>query len=129
MILWFWLNVCMAVKQYEKLGRITDSMALVQIFQLLYIFDSNYMEPSILTQMDITTDGFGYMLAVGDLVWVPFTYGLQARYLALHPKDLGWFWSAAIVALNATGYYIFRISNEEKNVFRLGSNPKSELKV
>ena len=36
--------------------------------------------------MDITTDGFGYMLAFGDLAWVPFTYSLQARpeYLA-HP--------------------------------------------
>eukprot|EP00964_Phaeocystis_antarctica_P106704 scaffold71517_cov55-Phaeocystis_antarctica.AAC.5 len=29
--------------------------------------------------MDITTDGFGYMLAFGDLAWVPFTYSLQAR--------------------------------------------------
>lgn len=27
--------------------------------------------------MDITTDGFGFMLSVGDLVWVPFTYSLQ----------------------------------------------------
>lgn len=31
--------------------------------------------------MDITTDGFGFMLAFGDLSWVPFTYSLQA----LHP--------------------------------------------
>ena len=34
---------------------------------------------AILTTMDITTDGFGYMLAFGDLAWVPFTYSLQAR--------------------------------------------------
>jgi hypothetical protein len=27
--------------------------------------------------MDITTDGFGFMLAFGDLAWVPFTYTLQ----------------------------------------------------
>ena len=31
--------------------------------------------------MDITTDGFGFMLAFGDLVWVPFTYSLQCRYI------------------------------------------------
>ena len=36
-------------------------------------------EQAILTTMDITTDGFGYMLAFGDLAWVPFTYSLQAR--------------------------------------------------
>ena len=39
--------------------------------------------------MDITTDGFGYMLAFGDLVWLPFTYSLHARYLATHPVRLG----------------------------------------
>lgn len=35
--------------------------------------------------MDITTEGFGFMLAFGDLTWVPFTYSLQARYLVDHP--------------------------------------------
>ena len=38
-------------------------------------------EQAILTTMDITTDGFGHMLAFGDLSWVPFTYSLQARAL------------------------------------------------
>jgi delta14-sterol reductase len=37
------------------------------------------MEKAILTTMDITTDGFGFMLAFGDLAWVPFIYSLQAR--------------------------------------------------
>lgn len=32
---------------------------------------------AILTTMDITTDGFGFMLVFGDLAWVPFTYSLQ----------------------------------------------------
>ena len=38
--------------------------------------------------MDITTDGFGYMLAFGDLSWVPFTYSLQARILVDHDPQL-----------------------------------------
>ena len=36
--------------------------------------------------MDITTDGFGFMLVFGDIAWVPFTYCLQARYLADNPR-------------------------------------------
>jgi Delta14-sterol reductase len=40
------------------------------------------LQQAILTTMDITTDGFGFMLAFGDLAWVPFTYTLQAHYLA-----------------------------------------------
>jgi hypothetical protein len=65
------------------------------------------------------------MLAVGDLLWVPFVYSLQARYLAFRPKDLGYAWSALILAVNFLGYYIFRASNNEKNEFRNGRNSKS----
>lgn len=75
--------------------------------------------------MDITTDGFGFMLAVGDLAWVPFTYSVQARYLAFNPVELGPIWTAVIVIVNLTGYWIFRDSNGEKNDFRNGKNPKS----
>ena len=74
--------------------------------------------------MDITTDGFGYMLSIGDLTWVPFVYSLQARYLAFHPVVLGPVATAAIVVVNLIGYYIFRDANAEKNDFRNGKNPK-----
>ncbi len=74
--------------------------------------------------MDITTDGFGFMLAFGDLTFVPFTYSIQAHYLAYHPVDLGLYATAAITALELTGLYIFRVSNNEKNEFRKGNNPK-----
>lgn len=74
--------------------------------------------------MDITTDGFGFMLSVGDLTWVPFVYSLQARYLAFRPVDLGLLGTASIIAFNMLGYYIFRTANGEKNDFRNGKNPK-----
>jgi delta14-sterol reductase len=82
-------------------------------------------QPALFTTMDIVTDGFGFMLAVGDLLWVPFVYSLQARYLAFRPKELSWPAIIAILAVNFTGYYIFRTSNNEKNEFRNGGNPKS----
>lgn len=75
--------------------------------------------------MDITSDGFGFMLAVGDLTWVPFVYSLQARYLAFHPVELGPINTVAILLVNFLGYYIFRDANGEKNDFRNGRNPKS----
>jgi hypothetical protein len=84
-------------------------------------------KPSLFTTMDIVTDGFGFMLSVGDLVVVPFTYSLQARYLAFHPVDLGPLWTLAVLGTNLLGYYIFRIANAEKDDFRKGKNPKSKL--
>ena len=50
--------------------------------------------------MDIMCDGFGFMLAFGDLVWVPFLYCLQPRYLADHPTELQWHTMAGIALLN-----------------------------
>jgi delta14-sterol reductase len=77
--------------------------------------------------MDITSDGFGFMLSVGDLLFVPFVYTLQARYLAFHPVELGPLRTAGVLLVNFLGYYIFRTANGEKNDFRNGSNPKSAL--
>ena len=82
-------------------------------------------QSAILNQMDITTDGFGFMLAFGDLVFVPFTYGLQARYLAFTPIDLGLPACAAIVAVKLLGVWAFKGANIEKFDFRNGRNPKS----
>ncbi|TPX33713.1 hypothetical protein SmJEL517_g03422 [Synchytrium microbalum] len=118
---WAVLNAAFAAKQYTELGRVTDSMVLVNAFQAYYVVDALWNEPAILTTMDIVMDGFGYMLAFGDLAWVPFTYSLQARYLADHPNDLGATKAAAIVALKLLGLYIFRASNSQKNAFR--TNP------
>eukprot|EP00631_Chrysoreinhardia_giraudii_P000668 CAMPEP_0197415852 /NCGR_PEP_ID=MMETSP1170-20131217/2286_1 /TAXON_ID=54406 /ORGANISM="Sarcinochrysis sp, Strain CCMP770" /LENGTH=52 /DNA_ID=CAMNT_0042942695 /DNA_START=1 /DNA_END=155 /DNA_ORIENTATION=+ len=50
--------------------------------------------------MDITTDGFGVMLAFGDLAWVPFTYCLQARFLVHHDPNLPTWALVVIAALN-----------------------------
>ena len=77
--------------------------------------------------MDITTDGFGFMLSVGDLSWVPFTYSLQARYLAFEHVELGGVGTAIVVVVAFTGYWIFRSANGEKNDFRNGRNPKSRF--
>ena len=93
-------------------------MALVCLFHAAYVADALWHERAILTTMDITTDGFGFMLAFGDLAWVPFTYSLQARYLVDYPSELGWTSIFFILLLNAVAYAIFRGSNSQKDAFR-----------
>lgn len=118
---WILLDFTFMAHQYKTYGFITDSMFLITAFQTLYVLDSFWMESAIMTQMDITTDGFGFMLAFGDLVWVPFTYSVQARYLSVYPLTLGIFGTAGVLCALGLGYYIFRSSNNEKNRFR--TNP------
>jgi isoprenylcysteine carboxyl methyltransferase (ICMT) family protein YpbQ len=128
LILWVLLNISVACEQGLRRGglaKITDSMILVQLFQGWYVADALYNEPAIFTTMDITTDGFGFMLAIGDLTWVPFVYSLQARYLVMNPIELGPLWTTLIFLTNLVGYYIFRSANGEKNDFRNGKNPKN----
>ena len=48
--------------------------------------DALWNEQAILSTMDITSDGFGYMLAFGDLAWVPFGFSTAARYLVDYPQ-------------------------------------------
>ncbi|KAJ8072418.1 erg24, C-14 sterol reductase [Marasmius tenuissimus] len=128
LILWALIDISMACEQAVRRGglaNVTDSMWLVLLFQIGYVADGLYNEPAILTTMDITTDGFGFMLSVGDLAWVPFVYSLQARYLVFNQKELGPVISALIFLVNGSGYYIFRDANGEKNDFRNGKNPKN----
>ena len=105
---WILLNFGFMHEQYMRLGLITKPMVLVNVFQLIYVVDALWNEPAILTTMDVTTDGFGFMLVFGDLVWVPFTYSLQCRYILENNVDISLAMTAFIIIVQATGYYVFR---------------------
>lgn len=118
---WGVLLVGLALAQRNNItdgGGITNSMWMVCAFQGLYIADSLWFEKAILTTMDITSDGFGWMLAFGDLAVVPFTYTLQAFYLVNNPVRLTTLSVVLISALNLLGYYLFRGANLQKDRFR-----------
>ncbi|RDD42549.1 Lamin-B receptor [Trichoplax sp. H2] len=126
---WIMINFCMAVKQYEKHGSVTTSMLLVCFFEFWYILDALWFEEAILSTMDVIHEGFGFMLAFGDIVWVPFLYSLQARYLVDHPVDLPLWAIAGILILQTAGYIIFRRSNSTKNEFRRDPNSPASKRL
>lgn len=126
---WVVINFGLLMKEVELRGSPSLSMILVNSFQLLYVGDALWNEEAVLSTMDIVHDGFGFMLVFGDLVWVPFTYSLQAAFLVVHPQSLSLFGAAVIIALNGIGYYIFRSSNSQKNQFRRDPNHPSVSKL
>ncbi|XP_038824555.1 delta(14)-sterol reductase LBR isoform X1 [Salvelinus namaycush] len=117
---WLVINVAMALAemQLHHLDYPSPAMILVNCFHLLYVLDAFWHEEGVLSYMDITHDGFGFMLAFGDLMWVPFTFSLQAYYLVHHPNHLSLPWIVGIVTLNVIGFSIFRKANSQKNAFR-----------
>ncbi|KAI1859523.1 uncharacterized protein JN550_012041 [Neoarthrinium moseri] len=122
---WIIINCAWMAKQYRNYGYVTDSIVFITAVQGLYVMDSFVMESSILTMMDITRDGFGFMLCFGDLGWLPFLYSQQTRYLSVYPFSMGWLGTAGVVAVLLTGFTIFRLSNKEKNTFRTNPNDPS----
>ncbi|KAF6106690.1 transmembrane 7 superfamily member 2 [Phyllostomus discolor] len=118
LIAWVLINLALLVQEAELRGSPSLAMWLVNGFQLLYVGDALWHEEAVLTTMDITHDGFGFMLAFGDLVWVPFTYSLQAQFLLYHPQPLELPMASALCLMNAVGFYIFRAANSQKNTFR-----------
>lgn len=118
LILWVAFNASLAAKQYELHGTVTTAMLLVNGFHFLYVADYFFHEEAIVTTWDIKHERFGWMLAWGDLVWVPFTYTIQAYYLVTHTHQLSAAATAGIVALNMAGYAIFRSVNIQKHRFR-----------
>ena len=115
---WLLLDLACCKKRWESQGQVGLPLMLVTLFQGICVWDSLYLEKASLTNMDITTDGSGFMLAFGDLAWVPFTYSLQARYLVTHDPDLSLGFIVGVVVLNVLGYAIFRAATSQKDTKR-----------
>lgn len=122
MLLLLLINLSCVHNQYHVHDKVLDSIILVNFLQAFYIFDGVLNEEGCLTMMDIATDGFGFMLAFGDLAWLPWSYSLQARFLALPQNyyELGAVKTVAILSLSFLGYYIFHSANQQKSDFKNG---------
>jgi protein-S-isoprenylcysteine O-methyltransferase Ste14 len=115
---WIVVDLSLAAAQCRAHGQVSTPMLLVVAFQFLYVADYFWNEEAILSTWDIKHEKFGWMLVWGDLVWVPFTYSLQALYLVEHAHELPWWGTLGLIALNLTGYYLFRSANIQKHRFR-----------
>ena len=126
--MWLLINLAAAFRQLRLHGAVDAWLGSVLLFEGLYVVDSVWNEEAILTTMDITTDGFGFMLAFGDLAWVPAVYSLQARFLADQPLSpvvgegaagaAGLAKLVAVWALAALGMWVFRGANSQKDAFK-----------
>ncbi|KAK6465463.1 ergosterol biosynthesis ERG4/ERG24 [Scheffersomyces coipomensis] len=130
LLLWFLINLSCIHNQYHTYGEVTDSLILLNALQAFYVFDGVLNEEGVLSMIDITTDGFGFMLSFGDLAWLPWSYSVQTRYVSLpeHKVNLGPVNIALIVGIKALGYYIFHSSNKQKSDFRQGKLDHLNLK-
>ncbi|RVE74886.1 hypothetical protein OJAV_G00026690 [Oryzias javanicus] len=117
-VAWTLINLSYMSKQQELYGTVTNSMILVNILQGIYVLDFFWNEAWYLKTIDICHDHFGWYLGWGDCVWLPYLYTLQGLYLVYHPVQLSDAHALAILLLGLLGYYIFRSTNHQKDLFR-----------
>lgn len=68
--------------------------------------------------VDICHDHYGFYLAWGDSVWLPWMYTLQSHYLVRNPVNLPTWAALAVFGMGMFGYYIFRAVNHQKDLVR-----------
>ncbi|XP_075044546.1 7-dehydrocholesterol reductase [Mixophyes fleayi] len=117
-VAWTLINLSYAAKQKELYGQVTNSMILVNVLQAIYVVDFFWNEAWYLKTIDICHDHFGWYLGWGDCVWLPFLYTLQGLYLVYNPVHLSTTAAVGILVLGLIGYYIFRMTNHQKDLFR-----------
>lgn len=117
-IAWTLINLSFAAKQYATYGTVTNSMILVNLLQAIYVIDFFWHETWYLKTIDICHDHFGWMLAWGDSVWLPYMYTLQGYYLLNNPVELPQTYALFVLLIGIGGYVMFRSANNQKDLFR-----------
>ncbi|KAF8466018.1 ergosterol biosynthesis ERG4/ERG24 [Kalaharituber pfeilii] len=103
---------------------------LVLLLHTMYVIDFFWHEDWYLRTIDIAHDHFGFYLAWGDTVWLPYMYTMQAQYLYRNQLNLRGdtfgLLELGVLALGLGGYAIFRGSNNQKDTVRHAFNRAAE---
>ncbi|HWB78307.1 MAG TPA: hypothetical protein VG755_25250 [Nannocystaceae bacterium] len=112
------LHVSFAWAQLETHGTLTPQMIAYQTFWWLYMTSHYHYEVGVLSMWDVIAEKFGFMLVWGDLVLVPFFYSLGGWFLVDATAPMPALRLVLICALFATGIWIFRGANAQKDRFK-----------
>uniref|UniRef100_A0A8C1Y8I0 Delta(14)-sterol reductase TM7SF2 n=1 Tax=Cyprinus carpio TaxID=7962 RepID=A0A8C1Y8I0_CYPCA len=93
------------------------SLLLVIIFQLIYILDFLIDEASVLTTKEFTDEPIGFIMILGEFIWIPFFSSLPVYFLLQRPNHIHFLSAVPICLLFGTGFLIYYLSNEQKDGF------------
>lgn len=117
-IAWSLINYSFSSLFYKTHNYTTNSIILVNLFHLIYIIDFYWHESWYLKTIDISLEHFGWYLAWGDLVWLPFMYTIQLPMLMNQTENISIYRVFICLFIFGIGYYIFRSCNSQKDNFK-----------
>lgn len=120
-VLLFVNAISSAAVMYQETGSLTPNMIVLLIAYFLYANACQKGEECITTTWDIHYEKFGWMLIFWNFAGVPFTYCLQAFYLAKCAPTLSYspIVAAGMLAVLFTAYFCWDTTNAQKNRFRM----------
>ncbi|XP_050985970.1 delta(14)-sterol reductase TM7SF2 [Labeo rohita] len=98
------------------------SLLLVIVFQLIYILDFLIDEGSVLTTKEFTEEPIGFIMILGEFIWIPFFSSLPVYFLLQRPNSIHFLSAVPICLLFGIGFLIYYLSNEQKDGFRKNPN-------
>ncbi len=113
------VNLSFALAQRAALGAVAPRMLLYEAFTLTYLAAYFAFENQMRFTWDVQAENFGWMLAWGDLVLVPFFYSLSGWFLLDRTDAPGPAETAGLLVLYGAGFWIFRGANGQKHRFKL----------
>lgn len=120
------INLSIVLKSIENieiynLEEHNVSVLLATLLQIIYAMDALFFEHALLTTFEVTQEGTGYMLCTGYMLY-PFLPTLMTKYMLYHGSQFTCLFVPPILMF-ILGYMLYRISNLQKNEFRI--NPLS----
>ncbi|ROL54722.1 Delta(14)-sterol reductase [Anabarilius grahami] len=100
-----------------EMNSLSLSLALVIVFHLIYILDFLIDEGSVLTTKEFTDEPIGFIMILGEFIWIPFFSSLPVYFLLQRPNHIHFLSAVPICLLFGIGFLIYYLSNEQKDGF------------
>ncbi|XP_035229935.1 delta(14)-sterol reductase LBR-like [Stegodyphus dumicola] len=115
------INLSILLKLFLMKGYITIPLASTAGMQIFFVFDLLFREEKLLSTATYTSDTIGYGFIMTNAFLIPIGLALQNIYLFIFEakaSTIPHWYSAAILCIFLTGYYIYLTSSNLKHNFR-----------
>ncbi|XP_066559935.1 delta(14)-sterol reductase TM7SF2 isoform X2 [Amia ocellicauda] len=119
---WAVVDLSFLLTEIEKHGAPSIPLLLVVTFHLLYILELLTDEASVLPTKEYTQDGLGFLMMLGEFMWIPYFSSLPVYYLLKRHPPLSVHWAFSLCVLYGLGFLFYHLSNVQKDGFR--KNPE-----
>lgn len=117
------------IAQWQRFGRVSPSLVTLAVMHLVWVVDFFAFEDTWCHTFEVRYESMGY-LKISESLLLPFVYSIAASYLCSRP-DVGHLKTVdgslhvqhtliliSSVILFLIGYWIYRSSNNQKDLFR-----------